>query len=65
MWNVAYDSGTVASAVGLGAVTDPFGFVAAFGACGLALLLAGGADGQAGAAVGIRCAAAASSSRWS
>jgi MFS family permease len=31
-WNIAYDAGTGVGALGLGAVADPFGFPAAFGA---------------------------------
>jgi len=30
-WNIAYDAGTGAGAVGLGAVAEPFGYAAAFG----------------------------------
>jgi MFS family permease len=39
-WNIAYDAGTGVGATGLGAVAEPFGFAAAFGVSGLALLLA-------------------------
>jgi MFS family permease len=31
-WNIAYDAGTGAGALGLGAVAEPFGYTAAFGA---------------------------------
>ena len=39
-WNIAYDAGTGAGAVGLGAVAEPFGFRAAFGLSALLLLVA-------------------------
>lgn len=39
-WNIAYDAGTGAGAVGLGAVADPFGFRAAFGLSALLLVVA-------------------------
>jgi predicted MFS family arabinose efflux permease len=42
-WNVSYDAGTGIGAVGLGAVAEPFGFAAAFGAS--ALVCAGTALG--------------------
>jgi MFS family permease len=37
-WNIAYDAGTGIGATGLGAVAEPFGFAAAFGASGALLL---------------------------
>jgi predicted MFS family arabinose efflux permease len=40
LWNIAYDAGTGAGAVGLGAVAEPFGFCTAFGAAALFLLFA-------------------------
>lgn len=40
VWNIAYDAGTGLGAVGLGAVAEPFGFPAAFGASTALLLLA-------------------------
>ncbi|NMI00872.1 MFS transporter [Pseudonocardia sp. K10HN5] len=40
VWNIAYDAGTGAGAVGLGAIAEPFGFRAAFAMS--ALLLVGG-----------------------
>ncbi|MFC5995623.1 MFS transporter [Pseudonocardia hispaniensis] len=40
VWNIAYDAGTAAGAVGLGAIAEPFGFRAAFGAAALLLVLA-------------------------
>jgi MFS family permease len=40
IWNIAYDAGTGAGALGLGAVAEPFGYPAAFGAA-TALLGAG------------------------
>jgi MFS family permease len=40
IWNVGYDAGTGAGAVGLGALAQPFGFATAFGASA-GLLLAG------------------------
>jgi predicted MFS family arabinose efflux permease len=46
-WNIAYDAGTGIGAVGLGAVAEPFGYPAAFGAA--AALLCGGV-----AAAGVR-----------
>ena len=39
-WNIAYDAGTGAGAVGLGAVADPLGFRAAFGLAALLLVVA-------------------------
>lgn len=39
-WNIAYDAGTGLGAVGLGAVAEPLGFPAAFGASAALLLLA-------------------------
>jgi MFS family permease len=42
LWNIAYDSGTGVGAVGLGAVAEPFGFRAAFGASAVLLVLAAG-----------------------
>jgi predicted MFS family arabinose efflux permease len=39
-WNIAYDAGTGAGAVGLGAVAEPFGFRAAFGLSALLLVVA-------------------------
>ncbi|GEL20428.1 MFS transporter [Pseudonocardia asaccharolytica] len=39
VWNIAYDAGTAAGAVGLGAIAEPFGFRAAFGAAALLLVL--------------------------
>jgi MFS family permease len=39
-WNIAYDAGTGAGAVGLGAVADPLGFRAAFGLSALLLVVA-------------------------
>lgn len=38
-WNIAYDAGTGAGAVGLGAVAEPFGFRAAFGLSALLLVV--------------------------
>lgn len=38
-WNIAYDAGTGLGASGLGAVAEPFGFAAAFGAAAAALLV--------------------------
>ncbi|MDQ4115589.1 MAG: MFS transporter [Actinomycetota bacterium] len=38
-WNVAYDAGTGLGATGLGAIAEPFGFPAAFGAVALGLLV--------------------------
>ncbi|GAA4997245.1 MFS transporter [Pseudonocardia tropica] len=38
-WNIAYDAGTGLGATGLGAIAEPFGFAAAFGAAAVALLL--------------------------
>ncbi len=38
-WNVAYDAGTGLGAGGLGAVAEPFGFAAAFGAAAVFLLV--------------------------
>ncbi|NMH94883.1 MFS transporter [Pseudonocardia bannensis] len=40
VWNIAYDAGTGAGAVGLGAIAEPFGFRAAFGAAAVLLVLA-------------------------
>lgn len=40
LWNIAYDAGTGAGAVGLGAVAEPFGFRAAFGVAAVLLALA-------------------------
>jgi predicted MFS family arabinose efflux permease len=40
VWNIAYDAGTGAGAVGLGAVADPLGFRAAFGLSALLLVAA-------------------------
>ncbi|MEU6700319.1 MFS transporter [Pseudonocardia sp. NPDC046786] len=37
-WNIAYDAGTGLGAAGLGAIAEPFGFVAAFGAAAALLL---------------------------
>lgn len=39
-WNIAYDAGTGAGAVGLGAVADPLGFRAAFGLAAVLLVVA-------------------------
>jgi hypothetical protein len=39
-WNIAYDAGTGAGALGLGAVADPLGFRAAFGLSALLLVAA-------------------------
>ena len=39
-WNIAYDAGTGAGAVGLGAVADPLGFRSAFGLAALLLVVA-------------------------
>jgi hypothetical protein len=39
-WNAAYDTGTGVGALGLGALAQPFGFGAAFGACAVLLGLA-------------------------
>ncbi|MCX6464933.1 MAG: MFS transporter [Pseudonocardiales bacterium] len=39
-WNIAYDAGTGAGAVGLGAVAEPAGFRAAFGLSALLLVVA-------------------------
>ncbi|OLL75488.1 putative transport protein [Pseudonocardia sp. Ae168_Ps1] len=39
-WNIAYDAGTGLGASGLGAIAEPFGFAAAFGAAAAALLIA-------------------------
>jgi predicted MFS family arabinose efflux permease len=53
IWNIAFDAGTGAGALGLGAVADPFGYSAAFGAA--AVLLGVGvlvASLRPGAAVG-------------
>jgi MFS family permease len=40
IWNVGYDAGTGAGAVGLGALAQPFGFPAAFGASSALLIAA-------------------------
>lgn len=40
LWNIAFDAGTGVGALGLGAVAEPFGYSAAFGAA--AVLLCGG-----------------------
>jgi predicted MFS family arabinose efflux permease len=40
LWNIAYDAGTGVGALGLGAVAEPFGYSAAFGAAAV-LLCAG------------------------
>lgn len=40
VWNIAFDAGTGAGAVGLGAVAEPFGFRAAFGVAAVLLALA-------------------------
>jgi hypothetical protein len=40
IWNIAYDAGTGAGALGLGGVAEPFGYAAAFGTAA-ALLGAG------------------------
>ncbi|WP_214371287.1 MFS transporter [Pseudonocardia sp. H11422] len=40
IWNIAYDAGTGAGAVGLGAVAEPYGFRTAFGTAALLLVLA-------------------------
>ncbi|BBF99546.1 MULTISPECIES: MFS transporter [Pseudonocardia] len=37
-WNIAYDAGTGLGATGLGAIAEPFGFVAAFGVAAVVLL---------------------------
>jgi predicted MFS family arabinose efflux permease len=53
IWNIAFDAGTGAGALGLGAVAEPFGYSAAFGAA--AVLLAVGvvvAWARPGAVVG-------------
>ncbi|ANY06234.1 MFS transporter [Pseudonocardia sp. HH130630-07] len=38
-WNIAYDAGTGLGASGLGAIAEPFGFAAAFGATAAVLLM--------------------------
>ncbi|MBP2371134.1 MFS transporter [Pseudonocardia parietis] len=38
-WNIAYDAGTGLGAAGLGAIAEPFGFVAAFGTTAALLLV--------------------------
>jgi MFS family permease len=53
VWNIAFDAGTGAGALGLGAVADPFGYPAAFGtAAGLLLVGVVVAWARPGAAVG-------------
>jgi predicted MFS family arabinose efflux permease len=40
LWNIAYDAGTGMGALGLGAVAEPFGYSAAFGAAAVLLCVA-------------------------